>query len=101
MCSYLETYVPLGHGIYACLSAYSFYRVDNADEHYQPNPVQQLKLELSHKRMIFSKNCIKLSRVVGQGMYVVFSQRRLCMVYNYLDDLVTLDMSIKSYDIEG
>ena len=29
--------------------------------------VQQLNWELSHKDMIFSKNCIQLTKVVGQG----------------------------------
>ena len=47
---------------------YSFGRGDNVDEDCQPTPVQQLKLELSHKNMIFSKKSLHLSKVVGQGM---------------------------------
>ena len=49
-----------------------FCRGDIVDEHHQPNMLQQLKLELSHKRMIFSKNCLQLSKVVGQGMNMNF-----------------------------
>ena len=39
---------------------------DNADVHvyHQHN---QLKSELDSKKMLFSKNCIKISKVVGQG----------------------------------
>ena len=44
------------------------YRGDIADNH-QPNLIQQLTLELRRKGMFFSKNCIQLSKVVGQGMY--------------------------------
>ena len=53
---------------------YFYYRGDaNVDDHehvsHQPSLVQQLNLELSQKKMIFSKNEIHLSRVVGQGLY--------------------------------
>ena len=37
------------------------------NEYQQSNGVQELKLELSYKKMIYSKNCIELSAVVGQG----------------------------------
>ena len=44
---------------------------DNVDVHvyHQHNEVEQLKSELESKKMLFSKNCIKISNVVGQGMY--------------------------------
>ena len=35
--------------------------------HHQPNLVEQLKSELDCKNMLFSKNSLKLSNVVGQG----------------------------------
>ena len=38
---------------------------DNVDEY---NQVQELKCALDCKRMIFSKNCIKVSMVIGQGI---------------------------------
>ena len=49
----------------------------DADEHVddnthmcrQPSLMQQLNVELSQKKMIFSKNDIHLSKVVGQGLY--------------------------------
>ena len=42
---------------------------DNVDVHvyHQHNQVEQLKSELDSKKMLFSKNCIKISKVVGQG----------------------------------
>ena len=46
-----------------------FCREDNrdGDVHFEPNVVQQVNLELSRKKMAISKNCIQLSKVVGQG----------------------------------
>ena len=38
------------------------------DEDQQPTLVQQLKLELSQKNMIFSQKSLHLSKIVGQGM---------------------------------
>ena len=52
------------------LSLY-IYRGDNGHEGHQPTLVQQLKVELSHKNMIFSKRSIHLSKVVGQGMQLI------------------------------
>ena len=37
------------------------------DDH-PPTLIQQLKSELSQKNMLFSKNCLKISTVVGQGI---------------------------------
>ena len=49
---------------------YSFvYRADNVDKDQQPTLVEELKLELSQKNMIFSKKSLHLSKIVGQGMY--------------------------------
>jgi hypothetical protein len=44
-------------------------RSDNVDPLViqQRNQVEQLKSELKCKKMLFSKNCMKLSDVVGQG----------------------------------
>ena len=44
---------------------------DNVDllVYHQQNQVEQLKSELDSKKMLFSKNCIKISKVVGQGRY--------------------------------
>ena len=44
---------------------------DNVDllVYHQHNQVEQLKSELDSKKMLFSKNCIKISKVVGQGRY--------------------------------
>ena len=42
------------------------YNVDPLVYH-QHNQVEQLKSELDRKKMLFSKNCMKLSNVVGQG----------------------------------
>ena len=50
-----------------------YYRSDaTIDEHvsHQLSLVQKLNSELSQKKMIFSKNHIHLSKVVGQGLYV-------------------------------
>ena len=46
-----------------------FCRDDNVDKDQQPTLVEQLKLELSQKYMIFSKQSLHLSKIVGQGMY--------------------------------
>ena len=46
-----------------------YYRADNVDKDQQPTLVEQLKLELSQKNMIFSKKSLHLSKIVGQGMY--------------------------------
>ena len=35
--------------------------------YHQHNQVEQLKSVLECKKMLFSKNCIKISKVVGQG----------------------------------
>ena len=35
--------------------------------HHQPNLVEQLKSELDGKKMLFSKNSLNISKVVGQG----------------------------------
>ena len=45
------------------------FRSDNVDPLViqQHNQVKQLKSELECKKMLFSKNCIKISNVVGQG----------------------------------
>ena len=46
------------------------YRADADVDGYaghELNLVQQLNLELSQKNMIFPNNCIKVSKVVGQG----------------------------------
>jgi hypothetical protein len=42
---------------------------DNVDllVYHQHNQVEQLKSVLECKKMLFSKNCIKISKVVGQG----------------------------------
>ena len=52
------------------------YRVDDADidghVHHHPNLVQQLNLELSQKKMIFSTNHIQVSKVVGQGSTLLY-----------------------------
>ena len=42
---------------------------DNVDVHlyHQHNQVEQLKFELDGKKMLFSRNCIKIFNVVGQG----------------------------------
>ena len=44
---------------------------DNVDllVYHQHNQVEQLKSELDAKKMLFSKNCIKIFKVVGQGRY--------------------------------
>ena len=44
---------------------------DNVDllVYHQHNQVEQLKSQLDSKKMLFSKNCIKISKVVGQGTY--------------------------------
>ena len=64
---------------------FSVYRGDTVDEDNQRSLVQQLKLELSHKNMIFPKKCIHLSKVVGQGMFwkiicyeVLYTDNCLC-----------------------
>ena len=44
-----------------------FCRAEDKDQ--QPTLVEQLKLELIQKNMIFSKNSLHLSKIVGQGMY--------------------------------
>ena len=46
-----------------------FCRGDHVDEDQQPTLVQQLKLELSQKNMLFSKKSIHTSKIVGHGMY--------------------------------
>ena len=56
------------------VGSFFYFRGDaNVDDHehvsHQPSLVQQLTLELSRKKMIFSKNGIHLSKVVGQGLY--------------------------------
>ena len=43
----------------------------NVDEHHRSDLVQQLMSELRWKKMIFPKNCIQLSKVIGQGTYVI------------------------------
>ena len=46
------------------------YRADadvDGNAGHELNLMQQLNLELSQKNMIFPKNCIKVSKVVGQG----------------------------------
>ena len=58
--------------MYTCRFKYTcifFCRGDNVDTDQQPTVVEQLKLELSQKNMIFSKKSLHLSKIVGQGMY--------------------------------
>ena len=43
------------------------FKNDNVDVIQQHNQVEQLKSELEHKKMLFSKKCVKISNVVGQG----------------------------------
>ena len=51
------------------------------DEHHQ---LQQLTLELSRKRMIFSKKSLQLSKVVGQGtnMNFAFNCTVICLLFH-------------------
>ena len=51
------------------MHTYILCRADNVDKDQQSTPVEQLKLELSQKNMIFSKKSLHLSKIVGQGMY--------------------------------
>ena len=47
------------------------FKSDNVDPHViqQLDQVEQLKSELERKKMLFSKKCVKISNVVGQGRY--------------------------------
>ena len=57
--------------INVCINC-AIYSDADVDDHehvsHQPSLVQQLTFELSQKKMIVSKNCIHLSKVVGQGL---------------------------------
>ena len=54
---------------FKCTHNIFFCRGDIVDKDQQPTLVEQLKLELSQKNMIFSKKSLHLSKIVGQGMY--------------------------------
>ena len=59
-------------------------RHDNEDEpvHKDINVMQQLKSELHCKNMIFSKNDIHISKVVGQGSFSTSNNSRVVFSYN-------------------
>ena len=44
-------------------------------EHKKSDLVQQLKQQLSRRKMIFSKNHIHLTKVVGQGIIIDFQAK--------------------------
>ena len=75
-----------------------FFRDDNKasdeDVHNQDNNmVQQLNQELSLKGMVFSKNCIQLSKVVGQGRLRSTSQKLIlhaCSIVQESQDWCTV-----------
>ena len=56
---------------------------DNMDPrvYQQHNQVEQLKSELECKKMLFSKNCIKISNVVGQGRQSPNSDVTSCVYF--------------------
>ena len=59
-------------------------RHSNEDEHVHKdiNVMQQLKSELHCKKMIFSKNDIHISKVVGQGSFSTSNNSHVVFSYN-------------------
>ena len=67
--------------VYTSLSTFHYREDASVDEQVchqtSLHLVQHLNWELSQKKMIFSKDCIHLSKVVGQGLHYSI------IVYNY------------------